>query len=365
MAWLFLLCLAVPFVMSVGLTAGVRRWAMRRGFIDRPDVGHKQHRGPVALGGGIAIWAGFAAPMAAALLMAWWLKTGGVPAWMPSLVEIHLDGVLSKAPMAVAILVGATILHAVGLADDARPLTPWLKLAVMTAVALALVLGWGLRAAVLLGPIPSVVITVVWIVGVTNAFNLMDNMDGLAGGVACLAGAIFAVSAVRTGQIFVPAMTCMLIGATAGFLIYNVSPASIFMGDSGSLVVGYLLAVMTVLTTFVEPTGASRPYGMLAPVVVLAVPLYDTASVVWLRWRSGSPIMTGDRRHFSHRLVRRGMGERSAVLTIYLATLATGLSATLLSRADWTDAVLVAVQCAAIVMMIAILEQAPDHGASS
>lgn len=365
MAWLFVLCLAVPFGASAILTAGVRRWALRRGFVDRPDVGRKQHRAPVALGGGVAIWLSFVAPMVAALVLAWWFRASGLPTWMPSVVGIHLDGVLSKAPTAIAILVGATVLHAVGLIDDARPLPAWLKLVVMTAVALGLVLGWGIRAAVLFGPALSVTITVLWIVGVSNAFNLMDNMDGLAGGVACVAGAIFAVSAIRTGQIFVPAMTCMLIGATAGFLVYNVWPASIFMGDSGSLVVGYLLAVLTVLTTFVEPTAADRPYGMLAPIVVLAVPIYDTASVVWLRWRSGAPIMTGDRRHFSHRLVRRGMSERAAVLTIYLATLATGLSATLLSRADWTDAVLVALQCAAIVMIIAILEQAPNHGASS
>jgi UDP-GlcNAc:undecaprenyl-phosphate GlcNAc-1-phosphate transferase len=124
-----------------------------------------------------------------------------------------------------------------------------------------------------------------------------------------------------------------------------------------------MLAVSTVLTTFVDPVSGGTPFGMLAPVAVLAVPIYDTTSVIWLRWRSGARIFKGDRRHFSHRLVQRGMSERAAVLTIYLASAATGLSAIPLGRAGWVEAVIVAVQCLTVVLIIAILEQAPRHDA--
>lgn len=360
MGWLYWLCLALPFVLSVLGTAGVRVLAVRRGFVDRPG-GHKQHARPIALGGGVAIALAIFLPLMGALVVAWWCRVSGVPPWLPEGIRPHLSGVADKTPVALVIVGGGLVLHLLGLVDDMRPLPPWFKLLAMTGIALVLVWGFGIRAAALLGPVPSIVLTVLWIVGITNAMNLMDNMDGLAAGVACIAGALFAFAAVRTGQIFVPAVTCMMVGAVAGFLVYNFPPASIFMGDSGSLLVGYLLAVLTVLTTFVEPDVGPRPYGMLAPLAILAVPIYDTASVVILRLRLGAKILAGDRRHFSHRLVRRGMSPRSAVLTIYLATLATGLSATQLSRAVWTDAVLVAGQCVVVVLIIALLEQAPGH----
>lgn len=360
MAWLFCGCLAVPFLLSATGTLVLRRRAVQWGFVDRPG-GHKQHADAMPLGGGIAITLSLLVPLLAVLLAAWLFRTSGQPSWLPELVRVHLDGIAEQTPTALAVLGGVVIFHVTGLIDDVRPLTVMPKLLVSIVVASILVVVFEIRAATHLGPVVSSVITVLWIVGITHAFNLMDNTDGLCGGVACIAGLIFAVSAVRTGQIFVPAVTCMLVGAVAGFLWLNFPPASIFMGDSGSLVVGYMLAVLTVLTTFVDPAFGAKPYGMLAPIVILAVPIYDTASVVWLRWRSGAKLLAGDRRHFSHRLLQRGMSPRAAVLTIYLATFTTGLWAMPLSRADWTEALLAIVQCLAVVLIIAILEKAPRH----
>jgi UDP-GlcNAc:undecaprenyl-phosphate GlcNAc-1-phosphate transferase len=362
MIWLLCACLGGSFLLSAVVTHQMRRWAVHWGFVDRPG-GHKQHAQPMPLGGGVAIVVGLFVPLLSVLLAAWVLRRAPSPSWLPPFVKMHLAGIGSRTPAALAIVAGAVALHVLGLVDDRRPLSAASKLLVQFGVAAALVAGFGIRAMVHLGPVPSMLITVVWIVGITNAFNLMDNMDGLAGGVACIAGAIFAATSVQTGQIFVPAVTLMLVGATAGFLLFNFPPASIFMGDSGSLVVGYMLAVLTILTTFVDPQYGARPYGVLAPLFILAVPIYDTASVVWLRVRSGSRIMTGDRRHFSHRLVGRGMTPHAAVLTIYLATVATGLSATQLERTDWAGAVLVATQCLCIVLIIAILEQPSGHDA--
>jgi UDP-GlcNAc:undecaprenyl-phosphate GlcNAc-1-phosphate transferase len=131
------------------------------------------------------------------------------------------------------------------------------------------------------------------------------------------------------------------------------------MGDAGSLVIGYFLGVITVLTTFYDPSQKLTPLGVLVPILVLAVPLYDVFSVVIHRIRLGSSPFRGDRRHFSHRLVKNGLSQRGAVLTIYLATAATGLPAIVVPRVDWTSAALLAGQCVCVVLMIAILEHTP------
>ena len=159
-----------------------------------------------------------------------------------------------------------------------------------------------------------------------------------------------------SGQVFVPILAWVMVGALLGFLIFNFSPASIFMGDAGSLVIGYLLSVLTILTTYYDPSRNLMPLGILVPVVVLAVPLYDVTSVVIHRIRAGDSPFKGDWRHFSHRLVKKGMTRRGAVLTIYLATAATGLPAIVLPHVGWGLAMLLLTQCLCVVLMIAILE---------
>ncbi|GMV98388.1 MAG: hypothetical protein AMXMBFR83_27380 [Phycisphaerae bacterium] len=348
--------------LSAGLTPLIRRWALNRGFVDHPaTAAHKAHRAPTPFGGGIALTVAVLLPMAGVLLAAWlwrdarpeqfpWL-TARLPAWPD-----WIGGALRKAPAALAVIAGALAMHLMGIIDDHRPLSPYLKLAVQTGVALLLSAGFGLRAAELLGPVPSVLLTTLWIVALTNAFNFMDNMDGLTGGVAALTALLLAGAALRAGQVFVPCLLLLIAGAALGFLIYNFPPASIFMGDAGSLVLGYLLAVGTVLTTFKDPHQQVRPFGVLVPLLVFAVPLYDQVSVIVRRVRAGVSIFRGDRRHFSHRLVKLGMRPTSAVLTIYLATLATGLPAVLVPGLEWPEALLVLGQCAAVVAIIAILE---------
>lgn len=353
---------AVSLTLSAILTAVVRTWSRRRGFVDRPASGeHKQHAQPTPLGGGIAITATFVIMMVVALAAAFvvhraeptqagrWAEQ--LPHW-----QVWAGGVVTKSLAAMAILIGAVVMHLLGLLDDHRPLSPFVKLAAQTAVALILTIPLKIRAAELLGDIPAVFITTLWIVGLTNAFNFMDNMDGLSAGVAGLAALILAVASFAAGQVFVPCMLLVLAGAVSGFLCYNFPPASIFMGDAGSLVIGYLLAVATVLTTFVYPDRQHTPFNILVPVVVFAVPLYDFLSVVADRFRRGVSIFRGDRRHFSHRLVGLGLSPKTAVLTIYLATAATSLPAILLPLVTWPGAVLILSQCVCVVAIIAILE---------
>ncbi|MCB9849172.1 MAG: undecaprenyl/decaprenyl-phosphate alpha-N-acetylglucosaminyl 1-phosphate transferase [Phycisphaerales bacterium] len=359
MGTIALAALVGALVLSAVLTAVVRRVALRIGFVDRPG-GHKEHASPVALGGGVAIMLAVFAPLLVGVLLAKWALASGVPTWFPEFVVPHLSGIASKLPVLLAVVGGGLVLHVVGLVDDAKPLGPWSKLAIEIGVGLALAWGFGIRAGEALGAPVSIALTVFWIVLIVNAFNFLDNMDGLSAGVAAIAGAIFAGSAMIAGQIFVPTLAWVLVGALLGFLIFNFSPASVFMGDAGSMVVGYLMAVLTVLTTYWDPGRQTHPVGVLVPLLVLAVPLYDVASVIVHRLKAGESPFRGDRRHFSHRLIRRGMSTRASVLTIYLATAATGLPAMLLPHANWFSAALILGQTVCVVMIIAILEHVPD-----
>ena len=355
MYWIVLLAVVGPCVVSLVATYLVRGAARRRDFVDRPSE-HKRHGAPVALGGGIALVVAICGPILAGTALAYAVSHAAPPGWLPAFIRPHLPGIASKLPQVLAIVAGALVLHVVGLIDDRRALGPWPKLVAQVVVALFIAWPVGIRAVEALPAPLSIAATVLWIVLITNAFNFLDNMDGLSAGVAAIAAAIFAVAAARTGQIFVPTMAWILVGASLGFLVFNFSPATIFMGDAGSLVIGFLMAVLTILTTFYDPAQNLTPLGVIVPVVVLAVPLYDVISVVIHRIRLGESPFRGDWRHFSHRLVKRGMTQRGAVLTIYLATAATGLPAIVLARVDWVGASLILLQCLCVVTMIAVLE---------
>ena len=353
----------VALVLSGALTPVVRRWARRRGFVDLPlgTDSHKTHKLATPFGGGIAITMAIVLPQIAIVGAAMTLSSVDadqielLTRWAPQWPH-WLGGVVEKVPAALAFIAGILIMHLLGIADDRWSLSPWPKLIVDTAVALMLTAGFGIRAAEALGPVPSVILTTLWIVALTNAFNFMDNMDGLAAGVAALTAIVLAGSALLAGQVFVPCMLLLTTGAVCGFLFYNFPPASIFMGDAGSLVTGFTLAVCAVLTTFYDPRQQRTPFGVFVPLVVFAIPLYDMASVIVHRYRMGTSIFRPDHRHFSHRLVRRGMSPRSAVLTIYLATAATALPALLLPRLNWAGSALIFGQCVCVVALIAVLE---------
>lgn len=348
------LTVLTSFILSLSMTDFVRRWALRAGFIDHPG-GHKQHAAPVALGGGIAITACICLPILAGTLFAR-LFHSSPPSWLPDLLRTHLDGMSAKFPVALGFVVGAIALHILGLIDDRRPLGPGIKFIVQFVVALFIAGPLGVRAAEFLPAALSIAITTVWIVLIINAFNFLDNMDGLSAGVAAIAAGIFALASLEAGQVFVPIMAFVVVGVLLGYLVFNFPPARIFMGDAGSLVVGYTLSVLTILTTYYEPGISPTPLGVIVPLLVLAVPLYDVISVIIHRVRLGLNPLRGDRRHFSHRLVRRGLSTRGAVLTIYLATAATALPAVIVPRLPWWAVILLFVQCVCVLLMIAILE---------
>ncbi|MHC5003527.1 MAG: MraY family glycosyltransferase, partial [Planctomycetota bacterium] len=281
-------------------------------------------------------------------------------------VEPHLDRLGRSAVTAWALLGGLTALHVVGLVDDRRGIGPWPKLLVQVAAATVLAVWFEVRLLTLLPPALSVLVTVLWIVAITNAMNFLDNMDGLAAGVAAISATLFLAATLVNHQWFIAATLALLVGSLVGFLVFNFPPAKIFMGDGGSLVVGFLLGVLTARTTYFDPAAESFPlgsawYGVFMPVIVLAIPLYDFVTVTLVRLRQGRSPFVGDQQHFSHRLVRRGLSRRGAVMVIWAATAATGIGGIGLGRLAGWQAALVAVQTGAVLLMLAVLEHASRH----
>jgi UDP-GlcNAc:undecaprenyl-phosphate GlcNAc-1-phosphate transferase len=346
----------VSFVLSFLGTLAMKKIAPRIGFVDKP--GHRKiHHNPKPLGGGVAIFWAFALPLIAVLVYAWLLPLPSKDEW-----GAYIGGIRRQTPLAVGILIATFIMHVMGLVDDKRALGPYSKLFVQLGVTTALVWGFDLRALDALGTIPSVILTVLWITAICNAFNFLDNMDGLSAGIAAVCSIAFLITALSIGQWFVAAGLALLLGALLGFLCFNFNPASIFMGDSGSLVIGFLLGILTVRTTFL-PQGqdfAAGWYAVFAPLIVLAVPLYDLIVVSAIRLARGKSPFVGDTNHFSHRLVARGMSRRTAVLCLYLITAATSIAAILLTQVHTTfGAVLVFVQTLLILGVVFLLEQHP------
>ncbi|MCD4699523.1 MAG: undecaprenyl/decaprenyl-phosphate alpha-N-acetylglucosaminyl 1-phosphate transferase [Phycisphaerae bacterium] len=347
----------LAFILSLVGTVLVRKLALAWGFIDHPGS-DRFSRTPTPLLGGVAITAAVLLPSLLSLVLARVWSMTGVPNWLPEGLAVHIPGVVAKTPLALVILGGCLVLHVVGLIDDRKDLGPWLKLAAQVLAAGAVVFIGRIRLMEMLGEPVSSIISVLWLVLITNAFNFLDNIDGLSAGVTAICSAALLAAAAASGQLFVAGWLCLLLGASLGFLVFNFPPAKIFMGDAGSLVLGFMLGVLSILTTYYRGGPSGVYYSVFAPLVLLAVPLYDTISVVWLRIRNRRNPMVGDRRHFSHRLLRRGMSQRKTVLTIYLATAATAAGASLLAHVDRIGAILVFAQTVGIVMIVALLESA-------
>lgn len=350
--------LVAALAVSLLLTPLARRVAVRLGWVDRP-AGRKDHARPTPYGGGLALYATVMGLAFACWAAAHWITRG---LWTPAALAPYLEDLRPYAagvalPDAVrtglALAVGGTLVFVLGLYDDARPLSARTKLLFQIPIA-CVPLALGLRAEVAPGwPVLESVVTVLWIVGVTNAFNLLDNMDGLSAGVAAIAAALFGVVALEHGQYFVAGFLALIAGATLGFLRYNFAPAKLFLGDAGALLLGYWLAMMTICTRFYAAPGSV--YAVATPILILGVPLFDTATVVVIRWRSGKPLFVGDRNHLSHRLTRMGFSRRDAVLTIWLLGLILGAAATLLPQLEARGAVVVLLIGLGVIALTALL----------
>jgi UDP-GlcNAc:undecaprenyl-phosphate GlcNAc-1-phosphate transferase len=287
-----------------------RAWCRRVGHVD--DPGHRKiHAEPIALAGGLAVFTGLALPLllAAVVVGAGWLDaaTQGAVA----------HGLARRGPQLAAVLGGCLGMVILGWLDDRYELRPATKFGGQVLIAL-LVAASGVRVTLFVPSVAfSVAVTVLWIVTVTNAFNFLDNMNGLCAGVGAIAAVAFGLKAAIGGQYLVALLAFLAFGALLGFLPYNFPSATAFLGDAGSHLVGFLLAVLAILPDFYSTDHPVR-LAVLSPLLILAVPLVDLVWVVVIRWRLGKPFYEGDTNHVSHRLVRRGLSKVRAVLVIWL-----------------------------------------------
>ena len=289
----FLLCLA--------LTPLVRELALRLQIVDRPDGARKAHHRPIPRIGGVAIAIAYTASFALFLLLP--LKAR----WM--IFEPHLPFVARLLPV-------AGLVFALGLLDDVYGLRPWHKLLGQAAAAtLAFYAGVGVSAVagIPVDPMWAFPLTVLWLVACTNAFNLIDGLDGLACGLGLCATLSILVAALVDGNVPLALATAPLAGCLVAFLRYNFNPASIFLGDSGSLLIGFLLGCYGIIWS----QKSATLLGLTAPAIALAGPLGDVLLSVARRWLRRQPIFRGDRGHIHHQLLRRGVTPRRAVLLLY------------------------------------------------
>jgi len=313
------------FYLTLGLASCVatllalpfwRAWSRRVGLLD--DPGHrKNHAQSMPLAGGLAILTGLLVTL---VVLAILLQLDVVPG---DLAEKIRYGVTHRAWQLGAILAGAIGMSVLGWLDDHYELRAAPKFAGQLAIA-ALVAAAGIRITLFVPSLVfSYVITILWLLTVTNAFNFMDNMNGLCAGLALIASLLLGLTSALHGQYLVAAISFLVSGAVLGFLPYNFPRASAFLGDAGSHLIGYLLAVLAILPHFYTRKNP-HPWAVLSPVLILAVPLADLVWVVGLRWRLGQPFYVGDTNHLSHRLVRRGLNPTSAVLLIWLLAAVVG-----------------------------------------
>lgn len=351
-------CFISAFVVSWACTRLMRKFAKKWGLVDQPAE-RKVHLRATPLGGGIGIVLGVILPLGTVQIIAWMLSSvDPLPDWIPSFLAIHLDGVQERSGIMWIILAGGVVLAILGIIDDKYSI-PWKpRLFVQLIVAIILTIA-GVNGSLFIAlPWVASLITVFWILGLINSFNFLDNMNGLSAGIAFIASVLFAIvmlTSLSEPRWLVGGVMLVLAGSLFGFLYHNWR-GKIFMGDSGSYFIGLMMASMTVLGTFYDDTIGNK-HVVLVPLCILAVPLYDTISVVLIRLKQGRSPFLPDKSHFSHRLVELGLSPKHAVLTVYLTTLTTGIGALLLYHIDnWQGAWLVFALVCCVLAIIAILE---------
>jgi len=328
--------------------------ARRLGVIDSPGP-RKVHTAPMPRMGGLAVFLAFGGVVLAGhVLGPRLLAVPWIEGWFGSAAPLLREAYRVEAKL-LALLTGATLAFVVGLVDDmvGSRFPVAVKLAGQCLAAMLLIAA-DVKTSFLPDEWMNDVVTLVWLVGITNALNLLDNMDGLSAGVAFVASATLLINAWALGEFFISLILLAFMGALLGFLFFNFHPATIFLGDCGSLFIGYVLAALTLLERYVS-NASSTLFPVLMPVVVLAVPITDTATVMWIRFREKRPLYVGDSRHLSHRLVSLGFSPVAAVLFLYLATFCLGLGAAALTHASLWQSVMILVQTFGFVALILIL----------
>ena len=344
--WLrVLLTIGVAFVVAFGTTPIVKAFAQKVGAMDNPGEERRIHTHPIPRMGGMAIFLGF-------------------------LLSVVLFADISKPVQ--GILIGCVIIVATGVLDDIVSLRWWIKLAAQL-IAAVIAVAHGVTIEGIMNPnvfaaentlligYLSIPVTIIWIVGVTNAVNLIDGLDGLACGVSAISSVTMLTVALMVAEPNIAVLLAALAGGCLGFIPYNLNPAKIFMGDTGALLLGYVLATVSIL-------GLFKFYAVmtfLVPVMALALPLFDTAFAIIRRVLKGQSPMTPDRGHLHHRLIDHGLSQKQAVAVLYSISAMMGLTAVVICTTGKLRLILLAVELAIAVAVGIFVVETIEHPASS
>jgi len=351
-------CAAPAAVLSALLAPLARRAALVRDFVApaRPD---RLHREAVPYGGGVAILASVAAVTAAGWLLLAALPPDRAPcSWVPWEIA---DNLAPHVQVLKRLAVGTGLFFLLGLIDDRYPIPASRKLAFQTVIAVLVVSGFGITATAWIGvPHVAEVLSILWIVAVVNAYNMFDHADGLAAGAGVAALAALALGQMAVGEWFVPALALVTAGALAGFLVHNLPPARLFLGDAGSMPVGFVLASLAIAARYYFPEQGTSRYVVLVPLAVLAVPLFDAACVTIGRIARGRSPLVGDATsHLGHRLLARGWSPRAAAALATGAAAATGAASILLYRLSGWALLVPAGVVTAVLAILLYVRRAP------
>ena len=314
-----ILIVMTAFALVFALTPGLRNLASRIGSVDRPNQ-RKFHSGAIPLLGGVGIY-------------------------VAVILAILVFGDRFYIRQAIGILVGGTIMSFTGLWDDHRELSPLTKLLVQIVASVAVV-ATGIQIELFPSELANIGSSILWFILVSNAFNLIDNTDGLSAGIAGIASFFFLVLAAINGQYLVGMLSAAMLGACLGFLFYNFNPATIFMGDAGSLLIGFMLAATGIKLRFPDNT---RLVTWMVPIIILAVPFFDTLFVSVTRIARGQSILVGGKDHVSHRLLSSEASERKVVFRLYIIGAVCGAAGVLVSFAS----ILIAYAVLVVILIIA------------
>jgi UDP-GlcNAc:undecaprenyl-phosphate GlcNAc-1-phosphate transferase len=294
----------ITALVSIIITPLVKRFAIKVNAIDIPKDERRVHNKPIPIMGGLALYISFV------------------------IGTILYNGILTTSQL--GIIIGVTIIVIGGIIDDIKELSPKYKLLIQIIAAICLLIS-GVRISIITNPFRSfypylnigwihIPVTIIWIVGVTNAFNLIDGLDGLAAGIAFISSVTLMIVSILNGRLEAAFLTAVLSGAILGFLPYNFNPASIFMGDTGSQLLGFLLAAISIEGAIKSATA----FVIAVPILAFGLPIYDTLFAMIRRKVNGRPMMQADKGHLHHRLLDMGLSQKQAVVIMYFISAVLG-----------------------------------------
>lgn len=311
----YILAFLVAMAMSLIVTPPVIKFALKTGAVDLPNE-RKVHKVPIPRIGGLGIYIAFMVALSFSIFVS------------------NLDGASLHEIAGLAL--SGTLIVVLGLIDDYKNLPAKVKLLGQIFAAAVLVLGFDVRIDFITDPLGDYIYlewiaipaTIFWLVGLTNTINLIDGLDGLAAGVAAIASITILLVAMKQNFFLVTILTAALAGAASGFLFYNTNPAKIFMGDTGSMFLGFMLAGISVIGT----VKSTATIALIVPILALGLPILDTTFAILRRYFGGKPIFQPDKGHLHHRLLKLGFTQRQAVLLMYIISAMLGLSAVALTE---------------------------------